>query len=104
MGNLGELFGVVRQAAGDMRGNLRESMTSAQIKGRSEFFAELAVADELPTAGELRKMWYEMVRETTESGKVVKFKSDLIIADGIKEENRDRGRIGVSNVLSDVNV
>src|SRR5690625_5973487 len=67
MGNLGGLFGVVRQAAGDMRGNLRESMTSAQIKGRSEFFAELAEADELPTVGELRKMWYEMVRETTES-------------------------------------
>ncbi|HLQ86471.1 MAG TPA: MotA/TolQ/ExbB proton channel family protein [Salinisphaeraceae bacterium] len=103
MGNLGELFGVVRQAAGDMRGNLRESMTSAQIKGRSEFFAELAEADELPTVGELRKMWYEMVRETTESGKVVKFKSDLINADGIKEENRDIVRIGVFNVISDGN-
>src|SRR5690625_421474 len=52
MGNLGELFGVVRQAAGDMRGNLRDSMTSAQIKGRSEFFAELAEADELPRSEE----------------------------------------------------
>lgn len=103
MGNLGELFGVVRQAAGDMRGNLRDSMTSAQIKGRSQFFAELAEADELPTVGELRKMWYEMVRETTESGKVVKFKSDLINADGIKEENRDVVRVGVFNVISDGN-
>src|SRR5690625_5500583 len=86
-----------------MRGNLRESMTSAQIKGRSEFFAELAEADELPTVGELRKMWYEMVRETTESGKVVNLKSELINAAGIKEENRDIVRIGVVNVISDGN-
>ncbi len=100
MGNLGELFGVVRQVAGDMRGNLRESMVSAQFEGRSEFFADLAEARELPTVGELRQMWYEMVREITESGKVVKFESDLINADGIREQNREVVRVGVFNVAS----
>src|SRR5690625_7460594 len=44
-----------------------------------------------------------MVRETAESGKVVKFKSDLINADGIKEENRDVVRVGVFNVICDGN-
>lgn len=101
MGNLGELFGVVRQVAGDLRGNLRESMVSAQIPGRSEFFAELAEARELPTVGELRQMWYEMVREITESGKVVEFESALINADGVREENREVVRVGVFNVVSD---
>lgn len=100
MGNLGELFGVVRQVAGDMRGNLRESMVSAQHEGRAEFFADLAEARELPTVGELRQMWYEMVREITESGKIVKFESDLINADGVKEENREVVRVGVFNVAS----
>lgn len=100
MGNLGELFGVVRQVAGDMRGNLAESMVSAQYPGRSEFFANLAEARELPTVGELRQMWYEMVREITESGKVVEFQSDLINADGVREENREVVRVGVFNVVS----
>src|SRR5690625_6096797 len=44
-----------------------------------------------------------MVRETAESGKVVKFKSDLINADGIKVENRDVVCVGVFNVISDGN-
>lgn len=100
MGNLGELFGVVRQVAGDMRGNLEESMVSAQLPGRSQFFAELAERRELPTVTELRKMWYEMVREITHSGKVVKFNSDLINADGVLEENREVVRLGVFNVVS----
>ncbi|MDZ7791271.1 MAG: MotA/TolQ/ExbB proton channel family protein [Xanthomonadales bacterium] len=100
MGNLGELFGVVRQVAGDMRGNLQESMVSAQLPGRSEFFARLAQASQLPTVGELRQMWYEMVREITESGKVVEFSSDVINADGIKEEGREVVRVGVFNVVS----
>ncbi|RFF27744.1 hypothetical protein DZK25_06365 [Wenzhouxiangella sp. 15181] len=101
MGNLGELFGVVRQAAGDMRGNLQESMVSAQIPGRSEFFANLAEARELPTVSELRQMWYEMVREITESGKVVEFNSDMINADGDLVEDREVVRVGVFNVVSD---
>lgn len=100
MGNLGELFGVVRQVAGDMRGNLQDSMVSAQLPGRSEFFAKLAEARELPTVSELRQMWYEMVREITESGKVVQFESELINADGVREENREVVRVGVFNVVS----
>jgi biopolymer transport protein ExbB len=101
MGNLGELFGVVRQVAGDMRGTLQESMVSAQYPGRSEFFANLAEAKELPTVGELRKMWFEMVREIVESGQVVEFESDVINADGVLEENREVARVGVFNVVSD---
>jgi biopolymer transport protein ExbB len=75
-------------------------MVSAQYPGRSEFFANLAEARELPTVGELRQMWYEMVREITESGKVVEFQSDLINADGVREENREVVRVGVFNVVS----
>src|SRR5690625_6631481 len=41
--------------------------------------------------------------ETAEPSKLVKFKSDLVNADGIKEEDRDIVRIGVFNVISDGN-
>lgn len=101
LGNLGELFGVVRQVAGDVRANIDDSMVSAQIPGRSEFLAELAQRRELPTTDELSRLWYEMVREVAESGKIVAFTSDLINADGEREENREVVRIGVFNAISD---
>lgn len=103
MGNLGELFGVVRQVAGDMRGNMEQSMVSAQISGRNEFFSDLAERRELPTLTELRQLWYEMVREIAQSGKVLKFNADVVNADGIVEPNREVVRVGVFNVVSDGN-
>jgi biopolymer transport protein ExbB len=101
MGNLGELFGVVRQVAGDARGNIDDSMVSAQLPGRGEFLGDLAERRQLPTVVELSRMWLEMVREIYESGRIVKFNTDLINADGDLEQNREVVRIGVFNVISD---
>ncbi len=103
MGNLGELFGVVRQVAGDVRGNIEESMVSAQLPGRGVFLAELAERRQLPTVDELARMWLEMVREIYQSGQVVAFNADVINADGVLEENREVVRVGVFNVISNGN-
>lgn len=100
MGDLGELFGVVRQVAGDTRGNIEDSMVSAQLPGRGDFLGELAERRELPTVPELRRMWFEMVREVTKSGKIVKFNSDVINADGELDKDREVVRVGVFNVVS----
>lgn len=101
LGNLGELFGVVRQVAGDVRANLDDSMVSAQLSGRTEFLADLAERSELPRASELRRMWYEIVREIAESGKIVEFTTDIVNADGNVEEGRSVARVGVFNAISD---
>ncbi|TVQ41503.1 MAG: MotA/TolQ/ExbB proton channel family protein [Wenzhouxiangella sp.] len=101
MGNLGELFGVVRQVAGDVRGNIEESMVSAQLPDRGQFLADLAERRELPTVPELSRMWLTMVREIYESGRVVSLNADVINADGVLESNREVVRIGVFNVISD---
>ena len=42
MGNLGELFGVVRQASGDIQAALDDSMVTAQMPGRTQFLSDLA--------------------------------------------------------------
>jgi biopolymer transport protein ExbB len=42
MGNLGELFGVVRQASGDVQAALDDSMVTAQMPGRTQFLSDLA--------------------------------------------------------------
>lgn len=100
MGNLGELFGIVRQASGDIQSVLDDSMVSAELPGRSKFLSELAQRKELPNVQELRKVWSRMVTEIAESGKVVKFKAKVERANG-EHEDMNVVRVGVFNAVSD---
>jgi len=100
MGNLGELFGVVRQASGDIQAALDDSMVTAQFPGRTQFLSDLAQRRELPTVPELRQLWSAMVTEIAESGKVVKFVAPVERTSGAKEE-LEVTRVGVFNAISD---
>lgn len=100
MGNLGELFGVVRQASGDVQAALDDSMVTAQMPGRAQFLSGLAQRRELPTVPELRQLWSAMVTEIAESGKVVKFVAPVERTSGQKE-NLEVVRVGVFNAASD---
>jgi len=100
MGNLGELFGVVRQASGDVQAALDDSMVTAQLPGRTEFLSDLAQRRELPTVPELRQLWSVMVTEIAESGKVVRFVSPVERTSGATEEIEVM-RVGVFNAVSD---
>jgi biopolymer transport protein ExbB len=100
MGNLGELFGVVRQSAGDIQAALDDSMVSGQIQGRTQFLSELAQRRALPTIPELRQLWSAMVTEIAESGRVTRFNAKVERADGQKEDI-EVVRLGVFNAVSD---
>jgi len=99
MGNLGELFGVVRQAAGDVQASLDDSMVAAQMPGRTLFLSELAQRRELPTVRELRQFWSAIVTEIAESGKIVKFTATVELTSGEKQE-LEIVRLGVFNAVS----
>jgi len=78
-GNLGELFGVTRQVAGDAATVLSQSMlstqyeTPAQGEDRADFLRRIAGATALPSITELERLWYEILREMTDTAKVVKY-------------------------------
>lgn len=81
-GNLGELFGVLRQIAGDFSSVARNSLISAQYGGRIAKLDELAQTKTMPPMEELEGFWFEMQREMTETGKVVRFQGKVASADG----------------------
>jgi biopolymer transport protein ExbB len=81
-GNLGELFGVVRIVAGDVASVLYNSLISAQYPKRDAFVGELAQSKALPSIDKLEKLWFEMQREMTETGRNVKFQAPLVEPDG----------------------
>jgi biopolymer transport protein ExbB len=82
VGSLGELFGVVRQVSGDTSTVMYNSLISAQFPKRDEFFAELGKSKSLPSTGELERLWFELQREMTETGRVVRFRTKLVESDG----------------------
>ena len=102
MGNLGELFGIVRQSSGDIQAALNDSMVSADLPGRGEFLSELAQRKALPNVQELRTVWSRMVTEIAASGKVVRFNTTVERANGAKEE-MEVVRVGVFNAVSNGN-
>lgn len=98
-GNLGELFGVTRQVANDFSSVVYNSIITAQFPDRDAFVSQMAKSKELPSIDELEKLWFELQREMTETGKVVKFKTKIVLPDGQPEE-RDVVRVGPFNAVA----
>lgn len=100
LGTTGELFGIVRQVAGDTRGHLNTSLTTAHIEGREEFLEELAQSKALPSIPQLEKLWFILQQEMTESGKIVRFQAPVIRGKG-KTEEASVIRVGTFNAIAD---
>ncbi len=98
-GNLGELFGTVRQVANDLQALMHDSLVSAQFPGRADWFDTLATSRKLPDITELERLWLLMQQEISESGQVVSFASDVVGADGLTT-SRPVTRVGVFNAVS----
>ncbi len=100
LGALGELFGLVRQTAGDTRGLVASSLVSAEFPGRAEFLEELGRSKSMPSIASLEKLWFALLQEMAESGNVTRFRTTVVDSDGRKSE-RDVIRVGAFNIISD---
>ncbi|MCM2679823.1 MotA/TolQ/ExbB proton channel family protein [Echinimonas agarilytica] len=96
-GTLGEMFGVVRQASGEAVGRISTSVVSAQYPNRTQLLEKLSEAKKLPSLVELEDLWFALQTEMTESGKVVRFKTDVTKLDGnvVSEEIIRIGSFGL---------
>jgi biopolymer transport protein ExbB len=81
-GNLGEMFGVVRQVANDFSSVVRNSIISAEYPDREAFVTRLAGSKSMPSIEDLERFWFELQREMTETGKVVRYKTKIITPKG----------------------
>lgn len=81
-GNLGELFGVTRQVAGDSGAAIFNSLISGQFPGRDAFFTRLAKGKALPTITEFEDLAFELLREIAETGRVARFRTEVVTAEG----------------------
>jgi len=104
LGSLKELFGVLQQVTGDTRSVFENSIVSAQYPGREAFMdmlgAKMGSSTELASIEELERLWFELQREMTETGKVARFEASVIGADG-EESTTQVTRIGGFNIVKD---
>ena len=104
LGALKELFGVMQQVAGDARTRFDNSLTNIQYPDRSAFLEDLAKKigsnSKLPSIEEIERLWFELQREMTEAGKVVKFTTDVIDTNGSKVAI-EVARVGLFNIVAD---
>ena len=101
LGSFGELFGIVRQTAGESKGQFMLSLTNIEFPDRIEFLGDLAERKslDLPTTEELERLWYEILNELNQSGKVKSYNTDILTKSG-ELVNQDVMRIGVFNSVS----
>lgn len=85
-GNLGELFGVMRQTAGDFATVARNSMLTAQFPDRVAQIDRLAQTRTMPPMEDLNRFWFEMQREMTEGGKVAQIQAKVTAPDGAQTD------------------
>lgn len=97
-GVLGELFGVARQAAGDLQADLNQSIISAQFPNRAKKLNGIANSKALPTIEQLETLWFTLQHEMTESGKVVYFDSQIQVSGALQDAKVIR--IGKFNALA----
>ncbi|MED5465053.1 MAG: MotA/TolQ/ExbB proton channel family protein [Myxococcota bacterium] len=100
MGNMGELFGVIRQVAGDTRSQLESSLVAAQYPGRAATLDSLVESRSTPSVEALNALWFALQQEMTESGKVVTFDTQVTDPSG-ESRTRSVTRVGVFNAVSE---
>lgn len=103
LGSLKELFGIFQQTAGDLQAVFYNSATSIQYPARGEFLEAFAKkmgkASEISTIEEVERLWFELQREMTETGKIIRFATPVLGANG-RESQREVIRLGGFGLIS----
>ncbi|HEY0960897.1 MAG TPA: MotA/TolQ/ExbB proton channel family protein [Pseudomonadales bacterium] len=106
-GNLGELFGVTRQIAGDVSGVLSGSLINTQLvtppgeENRVDFLRRVAAATALPSLRELEDLWLALMVEMKNDAEVVRYTTPVLQEDGITSVPTEVVRIGSFGAIGD---
>ena len=99
LGQLGELFGVVRQVAADLGAQTWDSMTSSEGGSQRELLDRLGRSTELPSTEDLEALWVELQREITKQSQVSRYTTTVLTIEGSKAE-REVIRAGPFSAIS----
>lgn len=76
-GKLGEVFGIVKQTATQLRPLLADSIISSQHSDR-DVSLQFAEAKRIPNVEDFQALWYQLQLEMMASGEIIQFKANII--------------------------
>jgi biopolymer transport protein ExbB len=100
VGDTGQMYTAVRQAAADFRAAAAGSMVTAQYPQRVALLETLMQGSELPSLTQLEQFWFVLQQEMTEGGKVARFATEIVDDEGVREK-ADVIRVGPFNAFAD---
>lgn len=98
-GNLGELFGVFRQMAGDTQQLIFDSLISVEYPERKALIESLANTKEVPSITQMQQLWTVMLQEISLSGTVSRFDTTIVKPNG-EAYQAPVTRVGTFNIVS----
>ena len=98
-GDLDEFFAVVGQIAIDTLGMVEGSLVSGQFPNRHEPLESLSNNAGIPSIGELRELWYALLDEMSQNGRIVRFEQDIIAENG-EATSAEVTRIGAFSAIA----
>lgn len=98
-GTLGEMFGVVRQYAGEFKGLFAASQNAVQFPERDALLTKLAESKELPSTQELEAFWHTILQQVVASGETATTQATVVYGEG-KEAVRDVTLVGEFNAIA----
>ena len=94
----------LQQVSGDTRSKFQTSVVSAEIANRGEFldtFAQsMGSSSKLASITEIERLWFELQREMTQSGKISQFTREVVLANGERKQTQVT-RIGGFSLIAD---
>ncbi|MDZ7787221.1 MAG: MotA/TolQ/ExbB proton channel family protein [Halofilum sp. (in: g-proteobacteria)] len=85
-GEFGEVFGVIRQTAGDARSTMRGSLTASQDPERAQSLAKLAESKALPSIDQIDHLWRTLLEEMVATGEIARYSAEIVRPNGEREQ------------------
>jgi biopolymer transport protein ExbB len=100
IGNFGELFGVVRQVAGEAIAVIKNSIVSLQFPNREKNLAGLVQTRGIPSIEQMHDLKVELLREMSQSGQIQRFQKQVVLPGGTIVD-AEIVRVGVFNAVTE---
>ena len=100
LGNFGELFGVMRQVAGEIIATVRNSIVSLQYPNRESTIIGLVESTGVPSIEQMSKLTVVMLEEMTQAGRVDRFQKQVVLPGG-STADAEIVRVGVFNAITE---
>ena len=85
-GEFGEVFGVIREVAGDTGSTMRGSLTASQNPERAEFLSTLSETKELPSITQIDRLWRTLLEEMVATSEIARYDTEIIKPNGTREQ------------------